>query len=528
MIFSNSSILTKGRDECGNVCGELNDGNLNDQCGPHDMLNYPKLLNQRHVNKSWIIEYKCVTDCPQNIPDNIIQCWEKGDFLKVPNFLTDYGMKVNAFLRYMMTSWIGLGIYCAFSYLFSIIILILLRFIPQATIWAIPILLTGLLFLLAVLSFAFSFDSPSDGIESYLYIYVGFFVIMMFVFVKKIILAGKIFGQMTKSMIKISWILILPILTFLTLTILIAAFLFTSLWIETSGTFSPGSSEDGKFELKFEGTKIMEVIRILNILTFAWLGNFIINCQHFIIAGSVTKWYFTRDKNGLCGINKSSVTNLVRFHLGSVCFGSIAVPVVRFVHFGFRIVKCIKASVNYCFKGMQPQRCIQEFDSIDKIFGTFTKSAYVLIESHGTQFCESGKKSYDLFLENLGDIYWLNLFKDILLLLNQMFVPFVGIFAGLFIVDSKASQFTAISPASVDLIFTFLIAHCFFMAYGMTIDTIFLCCCIDFKENSLESKSYFMRQEMRKILMKIRKHHGLEVSLSQDEVTSNMMPMLDR
>ncbi|XP_070508761.1 choline transporter-like protein 1 isoform X2 [Chironomus tepperi] len=519
VIFSNLSILTKGRDGCGNICGELNDANVYDQCGPHDMRNHPKLLIQRNIDKSWIIDYKCVDECPLNSTDNLIQCWENGNFLKHPNHLSSYGKKLNDFMRYMMTFRTGIGVYCAFTFLFSCILLILLRFMSQAIIWVIPILLTFLLFLVSVIRVLAAFDSSADGIETSLFYYVGFFVILMCVCFKKVVLIAAIYSETAKVMMNIPWIIIVPIMTFIILTILIPAFLFASLLIETSGTFSLNTSDDGQFQLNSDDTIIMKVVRFLNILTFAWLANFIIHCQHFIVAGSVTKWYFTGDKHGLAGLNGSSMFNLVRYHLGSVCFGSMAVPVMGLIHFGYRVFKCIKTALTCCCNSQQSQNDGQMFDPDDRIFGMYSRCAYILIDSHGTAFLDSGKKSYDLMFTNIGDVYWLKQLRDILLLLNQVFVPFVGIFAGILVIDSKSNELTGISPAVVDFTFTFLIAHCFFMSFGMTIDTILLNFCIDWTENDGDTKPYYMSDELKSIALKIRKNCGYKVTLRENDET---------
>lgn len=132
--------------------------------------------------------------------------------LSIQLWLGIFNPKLDAFSKYMTTSWIGIAVYCLFSFLFSCVILILLRFIPQATVWVIPILLTALLLLISFASTLFAFDSSSDGTESSLFLYVGFYVFLMLVFVKKIILVAKIFGETAKSMIHVPSIAILPIL----------------------------------------------------------------------------------------------------------------------------------------------------------------------------------------------------------------------------------------------------------------------------------------------------------------------------
>jgi hypothetical protein len=97
--------------------------------------------------------------------------------------------------------------------------------------------------------------------------------------------------------------------------------------------------------------------------------------------------------------------------------------------------------------------------------------------------------------------------------------------------DSRKNEHSGISPITVDLIFTFLIAHCFFMAYGMTIDAILLNLCIDYKENDGNSRPYFMNKKLKRISMKIRQKCRFVPSFELDEgmpdAERNMIPMMN-
>ena len=56
-----------------------------------------------------------------------------------------------------------------------------------------------------------------------------------------------------------------------------------------------------------------------------------IACQHLVVAGAVSGWYFDREKSALhCSIFQS-MFRLVRYHLGTAAFGSFLVALVQFV-----------------------------------------------------------------------------------------------------------------------------------------------------------------------------------------------------
>jgi hypothetical protein len=175
------------------------------------MSDYPKLLIQRRQIEAWLNEYQCVSECPSNISEYFIQCWHQGDSMNHLNFLSDYGRQLDAFSRYMTSSWLELVVNCGLTFLISCVILILLKFIPEAIVFVVPIILAAVLFLISFVKLIFSFDSPNNSIESSLILYVGFYVIFMMVFVKRIILVARIFEETTKAMISVPWIVVLSI-----------------------------------------------------------------------------------------------------------------------------------------------------------------------------------------------------------------------------------------------------------------------------------------------------------------------------
>lgn len=72
----------------------------------------------------------------------------------------------------------------------------------------------------------------------------------------------------------------------------------------------------------------MKFTRIYNILIFFWIIQFIIACQHMVVAGAVSSWYFTRNKNDLTFPLLRSTCYLLKYHLGSAAYGSLIINLV--------------------------------------------------------------------------------------------------------------------------------------------------------------------------------------------------------
>lgn len=76
---------------------------------------------------------------------------------------------------------------------------------------------------------------------------------------------------------------------------------------------------------------VIRAARWVNLFAILWFINILFGCQDFIIAGSVSKWYFTRNKSKLNFPIISSFGHLIRYHLGSICFGSLIIAIIQLI-----------------------------------------------------------------------------------------------------------------------------------------------------------------------------------------------------
>lgn len=62
------------------------------------------------------------------------------------------------------------------------------------------------------------------------------------------------------------------------------------MWIESAGRLTHLNSTN----VEFVKDGAMKLARWYNILALLWCTQFVIACQHIVIAGAVATWYFTR------------------------------------------------------------------------------------------------------------------------------------------------------------------------------------------------------------------------------------------
>lgn len=115
---------------------------------------------------------------------------------------------------------------------------------------------------------------------------------------------------------------------------------------------------------------IAKVTRWYNILAALWISQLCLACQNLIIAGAVADWFFTRyvtsnwllfvdyydcsyhirDKSRLGWPVARSVGYAIRYHLGSLAFGSLLIALMKLVRMLFNYLeRKLRNSTTTCF-----------------------------------------------------------------------------------------------------------------------------------------------------------------------------------
>lgn len=226
--------------------------------------------------------------------------------------------------------------------IFSYILLVLFRYAIKYVIWVIYI---GLIVLLVagavvflVLYFTTKSSNPDSAPEGFL-IVAGVLALLavilgvvIFIFRKRIRLVIEIFKEASKALGDVPLIAFEPLLTFLAMGLATAAFLYFAIVIQSSGNLEVENDKDGNF---FKATYVQNFGSVaayyINIVTYIWFIQFILGCQHFVIAGTICQWFFARTKSKLDSPIKRSFHHLLRIHIGSICLGSIFITIVKII-----------------------------------------------------------------------------------------------------------------------------------------------------------------------------------------------------
>lgn len=185
-----------------------------------------------------------------------------------------------------------------------------------------------------------------------------------------------------------------------------------------------------KYEFVIKQDVFVGIARVLNLIAFIWFSQFLIGCQHFVVAGTVSKWYFTREKTKLNAPMLTTYNNLFWYHLGSICLGSWIITIIKIIKTSLYVLSwCCSSSRNLFVKliGFFIRWLIAQ---LDMFLRYLVRSAYIIVAKDGLPFFKAASKSNDLIFNNLIDVLALNHVGDLVLTLGRLFVVAIAGFVG--------------------------------------------------------------------------------------------------
>ncbi|KYN03777.1 PREDICTED: CTL-like protein 1 [Cyphomyrmex costatus] len=341
---------------------------------------------------------------------------------------------------------------------------------------------------------------------------------------KRISFMAALFKESAKCLRELPGLFFQPILTFISLILFFAFWIFVILCLATAnypetksvqmykntifdpvnlssvGENAPLIEEKKMIDFSLDSFKTFTLVEYVDatwvkymwwvyLIGLIWTSEFIVGCQDMVISGSVAHWYF-RDKNGSSFPVCSSIGHLVCYHMGSVACGSLLITIFKlprliltYLYAKFEKTKetspCAQCGLKFCI-------CC--FYCLEKFIRYMNHNAYTVVAIEGTHFCNAARIAYATLVSNALQIAVINGFGDFILFLGKCFVTAAtGSIALLFMREDPELHFYAI-PIFVICVFSFFIAHCIISLYETVIDTLFLCVCEDKNLNGENGK----------------------------------------
>ncbi|XP_029358242.1 choline transporter-like protein 2 isoform X2 [Echeneis naucrates] len=488
--------------------------------------------------------------------------------------------------------WILLGLVIAM--VVSLIFIVLLRFLAGIMVWVmivLVILVIGYGIFHCYMEFASLKGEPGAdvtirdlGLQTDFSVYlqirqtwlafmiilaiVEFIIILLLIFLRKrILIAIALIKEASRAVGHVMSSLFYPLLTFALLSVVIAYWAITAVFLSTSNeqvykvfnttecqysretcdpkTFNTSNASmqcpDAECLFAFYGGetlyhKYLILFQFYNVFLFFWCANFVTALGQVTLSGAFASYYWAFKKPDDIPAYPifSSLGRALRYHTGSLAFGSLILSVVQVIRVILEYLDHkLKGAQNKCTKFLLScMKCC--FWCLEKCIKFLNRNAYIMIAIYGKSFCTSARDAFFLLMRNIIRVAVLDKVTDFLLFLGKLLiVGIVGIFSFFFFSGRiKAVEDAAPSlnyywvPILTVVVGSYLIAHGFFSVYAMCVDTLFLCFCEDLERNDGSSdRPYFMSPELHEILSKTKRpeeedRNGVDQpnAANQDEV----------
>ncbi|XP_051568187.1 choline transporter-like protein 2 isoform X1 [Myxocyprinus asiaticus] len=368
-------------------------------------------------------------------------------------------------------------------------------------------------------------------------------IILLLVFLRKrLLIAIALIKEASRAIGHVMSSLFYPLLTFALLSLVIAYWAITAIFLSTSNepvyrifnttecaysrdtcnpeTFNSSNittiCPDAECLFAFYGGetlyhKYLILFQFYNLFLFFWCANFVTALGQVTLAGAFASYYWAFKKPDDIPAYPvfNSLGRALRYHTGSLAFGCLILAIVQ-------VIRVILEYLDQKLKGAQNKfakfllSCLKCcFWCLEKFIKFLNRNAYIMVAIYGKNFCTSARDAFFLLMRNIVRVAVLDKVTDFLLFLGKLLiVGIVGICSFFFftgkvkIVEEAAPNLNYYWVPILTVVFgAYLIAHGFFSVYAMCVDTLFLCFCEDLERNDGSSdKPFFMSPELHKIL----------------------------
>uniref|UniRef100_A0A671SRX2 Choline transporter-like protein n=1 Tax=Sinocyclocheilus anshuiensis TaxID=1608454 RepID=A0A671SRX2_9TELE len=355
-------------------------------------------------------------------------------------------------------------------------------------------------------------------------------IILLLIFLRKrLLIAIALIKEASKAIGHVMSSLFYPLLTFALLSLVIAYWAITAVFLSTSSDIfyramldkiSNITTEcpDAECLFAFYGGetlyhKYLILFQFYNVFLFFWCANFVTALGQVTLAGAFASYYWAFKKPDDIPAYPvfNSLGRALRYHTGSLAFGSLILAIVQVIRVILEYLdQKLKGAQNKCAKFLLScLKCC--FWCLEKCIKFLNRNAYIMVAIYGKNFCTSAKDAFFLLMRNIVRVAVLDKVTDFLLFLGKLLVVgIVGICSFFFftgkikIVEDAAPSLNYYWVPILTVVFgAYLIAHGFFSVYAMCVDTLFLCFLEDLERNDgTADRPYFMPERLLSILKK--------------------------
>ncbi|RVE76268.1 hypothetical protein OJAV_G00006870 [Oryzias javanicus] len=347
-------------------------------------------------------------------------------------------------------------------------------------------------------------EVTSDNVKAllvYAIIATVFTVILLLVIFfmrKRVALTISLFHVAGKVFIHLPFLVLQPLLTFLSLMLFWVYWIAVLLFLGTSGTPMKNNSTE-LVEYRMEGP--LQYTVWYHAVGLIWISEFILAFQQMTTALVVANYYFTKDKSTMVSTPiLSAMMQTIRYHLGTIAKGSFIITLVKIPRLILTYIHSqLKGKENACARCML-KACVCCLWCLEKCLAYLNQNAYAATAIKSTNFCTSACEAFVILVENALRVAAINTVGDFVLFMGKILIVATTAFAGILALNYQR-EYTVWN----------------------VVDVLFLCFAIDCKyRDGSPGKEYFMDKSLMEFVENNRKT-GLLKEEKGDE--KEMKPM---
>ncbi|KAK3768429.1 hypothetical protein RRG08_053421 [Elysia crispata] len=274
------------------------------------------------------------------------------------------------------------------------------------------------------------------------------FLLIIIALYSRIILAANIIAEASVAISYMWCVLLWPVAPFLLQLVIFVYWISSMAFIASMGEkqFLNGTSDiiillnrvpcdpEGNSTLnelcgfvKYGGDKYKPFLLIWMLFMLFWLINFVLALEEVTLAGAFASYYWAWDKKKDMPSFPlvSSLFRSLRYHTGSMAFGSLVIAFVQMVasvlEFIDRKLRDIENESGLpIFKHMR--YCLA---CMERIVRYVNKNAYIVIAVHGLNFCSAARQGFLLVMRNVLRAAILDKVSDFLMFISKLLITAV-------------------------------------------------------------------------------------------------------
>lgn len=344
--------------------------------------------------------------------------------------------------------------------------------------------------------------SQEDTIKALKGVFIALVIVLAIIFFgvlcmwQRIGIAVGIIKEASKAMMNIPTILLVPIGIGLSIVPLAIYWFWIGAYLGTTG--KPQYNASGDFT-GYETDGVWIRMQLYHFFGGLWTLAFLHAVGECVIAGAIASWYWVHDKSEMPGSPvASSLWRVIRYHLGSLMFGSLILAIVQFIRFMLALLeKQIKGKEDRIMKWLL--RIIQcLLACFEKFIKFLNKNAYIMISIYGYSFCTGARRGFSLIAGNLLRVTALNCISGFVIFLGKLFVCIITTVIAFAVLRHQFDEVgDYVIPTIAIAILSYAISVAFFSVFDMAIDTLLLCFCEDCERNNGADRPYYMSDSLK-------------------------------